>query len=74
MGAHLPVYQLEILKAEFAASRHWQLRRPPTPSGMRTLPGYKALMRETGLTDYRRETGDWGDVCRPTGDDDFECG
>jgi hypothetical protein len=37
------------------------------------LPGFKALMRETGLADYWRHTGDWGDVCRPVGDDDFEC-
>ena len=27
-----------------------------------------------GLVDYWRQTGDWGDVCRPAGDDDFECG
>ena len=32
-----------------------------------------ALMRETGLVDYWRQTGEWGDVCRPVGDDDFEC-
>jgi len=43
-------------------------------SAMRTLPGFKELMRETGLADYWRQTGDWGDVCRPIGDDDFECG
>jgi hypothetical protein len=42
-------------------------------SALRTLPGFKALMRETGLADYWRQTGDWGDVCRPVGDDDFEC-
>ena len=30
-------------------------------------------MIETGLADYWRQTGDWGDVCRPVGDDDFEC-
>jgi hypothetical protein len=42
-------------------------------SALRTLPGYKALMREVGLADYWRPTGDWGDVCRPVGDDDFEC-
>jgi hypothetical protein len=51
----------------------WLLWTAPY-SAMRTLPGYKALMRETGLADYWRQTGDWGDVCRPVGDDDFECG
>jgi hypothetical protein len=43
-------------------------------SAMRTLPGFKALMRETGLADYWRQTGDWGDVCKPISADDFECG
>ena len=42
-------------------------------SALRTLPGYKDLMRETGLADYWRQSGDWGDVCRPVGNDDFEC-
>ena len=42
-------------------------------SALRTLPGFKAHMLETGLADYWRQTGDWGDVCRPVGDDDFEC-
>ncbi|MDQ1345699.1 MAG: hypothetical protein QG586_1230, partial [Pseudomonadota bacterium] len=27
-----------------------------------------------GLADYWRQTGEWGDVCRPAGADDFECG
>ena len=51
---------------------YWQLWISPY-SALRTLPGYKALIRETGLADYWRQTGDWGDVCRPVGDDDFEC-
>jgi len=40
---------------------------------MRQLPGFKDLLREIGLVDYWRETGDWGDFCRPVGDNDFEC-
>ncbi len=52
---------------------YWDLWIAPY-SALRTLPGYKALMRETGLADYWRQTGDWGDVCRSTGEDDFECG
>lgn len=43
-------------------------------SALRTLPGFKAFMIEAGLADYWRRTGEWGDVCRPVGDDDFECG
>ena len=42
-------------------------------SSLRTLPGFKELMREVGLADYWRQTGEWGDVCRPVGKDDFEC-
>ena len=30
-------------------------------------------MRELGLVDYWRAVGDWGDFCKPVGDDDFEC-
>jgi TolB-like protein/tetratricopeptide (TPR) repeat protein len=67
-----------------AALRVWVNGRSPDPvayeelwiapySTLRTLPGYKALLRETGLADYWRQTGDWGDVCRPVGADDFEC-
>jgi hypothetical protein len=51
---------------------YWQLYLTPY-SGMRSLPGYKELMREVGLADYWRQTGDWGDVCRPLGEQDFEC-
>jgi len=42
-------------------------------SSLRTLPGFKELMRDVGLADYWRQTGEWGDVCKPVGKDDFEC-
>jgi len=39
----------------------------------RQLPGFKDLVREAGLVDYWRASGNWGEFCRPVGDDDFEC-
>ena len=44
----------------------------PGLSGVRKLPGFKQLMREAGLVDYWRKYG-WGDYCKPTTGDDFEC-
>jgi TolB-like protein/Tfp pilus assembly protein PilF len=29
---------------------------------------------QAGLVDYWRQSGTWGDMCRPLGEDDFECG
>jgi len=40
---------------------------------VRRLPGFKELLKKLGLVDYWRETDNWGDFCRPLGDDDFEC-
>jgi serine/threonine protein kinase/tetratricopeptide (TPR) repeat protein len=42
-------------------------------SGVRTLPGFKALLRDAGIVDYWRQTGKWGDFCKPVGAEDFEC-
>jgi adenylate cyclase len=50
----------------------WIIWRP-IHKGMRQLPGFKDLVREIGLVDYWRATGNWGDFCRPVGDNDFEC-
>ena len=47
----------------------WQ----PIHKGMRQIPEFKDLVRELGLVDYWRTSGNWGDFCRPVGDDDFEC-
>jgi hypothetical protein len=45
----------------------------PDMAAARRTPGFKGLVRDLGLVDYWRATGDWGEFCRPAGDDDFEC-
>jgi adenylate cyclase len=45
----------------------------PIHKGMRRLPGFKDLVRDLGLVDYWRKSGNWGDYCKPVGDDDFVC-
>jgi TolB-like protein len=47
----------------------WQPAKKP----MRRLPEFKDLVRELGLVDYWRTSGNWGEFCRPQGADDFEC-
>ena len=42
-------------------------------SGVRSEPGFKALLRDVGLVAYWRSSGDWGDFCKPVGAEDFEC-
>jgi hypothetical protein len=45
----------------------------PVSKGMRRLPGFKTLLREQGIVDYWRKSGNWGEFCKPVGADDFEC-
>ena len=45
----------------------------PDLAAVRRTPGFKALVRDLGLVDYWRKSGNWGDFCRPVGEDDFEC-
>lgn len=46
----------------------------PLFADMRRLPGFTDLLRDLGLVEYWRETGDWSDFCDPVvGNDDFEC-
>jgi TolB-like protein/tRNA A-37 threonylcarbamoyl transferase component Bud32/tetratricopeptide (TPR) repeat protein len=68
-----PVYR------DFAAApvhrdfrKYWELWIIPY-SGVRTLPGFKALLRDAGIVDYWRQSGKWGDFCKPVGADDFQC-
>ena len=44
----------------------------PVMKEVRQLPRFKEYMKEIGLVDYWNEFG-WPDLCRPVGDDDFEC-
>jgi TolB-like protein/class 3 adenylate cyclase/predicted Zn-dependent protease len=37
------------------------------------LPAFKTYVRDVGIYDYWRTSGEWPDLCRPVGDDDFEC-
>jgi tetratricopeptide (TPR) repeat protein len=45
----------------------------PYETGLRADARFKELLRDMGLADYFRESGNWGDFCRPLGRDDFEC-
>jgi TolB-like protein/tetratricopeptide (TPR) repeat protein len=45
----------------------------PDMAAARREPAFKDLVRDLGLVDYWRATGDWGDFCRPLGPDDFVC-
>lgn len=42
-------------------------------SGARAHPDFKRLLIETGVADYWRQTGRWGDGCEPVGTEDFRC-
>ena len=44
----------------------------PMMAPVRKDPRFKDILRDLGLVDYWRETGDWGDFARPVGNDDFE--
>jgi serine/threonine-protein kinase len=47
----------------------WQ----PSRKTLRRLPEFKNLVREFGLLDYWRTSGNWSPFCRPLQADDFEC-
>lgn len=51
---------------------YWTLWLAPY-SGLRGHPEFKKLLVETGVADYWRQTGKWGDGCKPVGADDFQC-
>ena len=51
---------------------YWQFWTTPN-SSIRTHPEFKRLLIKTGVVDYWRKTGEWGDGCKPLGADDFQC-
>ncbi len=42
-------------------------------STLRAHPDFKKLLIEAGVADYWRQSGHWGDGCRPVGAQDFQC-
>jgi TolB-like protein len=50
----------------------WMVWRP-VMQDIHGEPGFKKLMREMGVADYWRATGNWGEFCKPVGKDNFEC-
>jgi TolB-like protein/DNA-binding winged helix-turn-helix (wHTH) protein len=45
----------------------------PVMRDLRREPGFKELLHNWGLVDYWHGTGNWGDFCKPVGQDDLEC-
>jgi hypothetical protein len=42
-------------------------------SGLRARPEFKQLLIQAGVVDYWRQSGRWGDGCKPVGERDFSC-
>jgi hypothetical protein len=59
-------------EARLAFGSYWSLWMAPY-SNLRSHPEFKKLLLETGLADYWRQTGKWGDGCKPVGAPDFQC-
>jgi TolB-like protein len=51
---------------------YWQFWTTPH-SSIRAHPEFKRLLIQTGVVDYWRQSGRWGDGCKPVGADDFHC-
>jgi TolB-like protein len=64
---------LSALEKAIAATSQYAMLWLAPNSGVRSDPRFKALVLESGLVDYWRKSGNWGDFCKPVGSDDFEC-
>lgn len=63
-------FVLDMVPVVSAVSGQWM----PIFSEGRKLPAFKEYLRQRGVVDYWRATGNWGDYCQPLeGTDDFEC-
>lgn len=60
---------LHRLPNDLASYAFWQ----PVMKAYRKQNGFKDLIKERGILDYWRNSGNWGDFCRHVGEDDFEC-
>ena len=54
----------------FMITRSWKPNEPA--HAIRQTAEFKALLSELGLVDHYRQHG-WPDLCRPMGEEDFEC-
>jgi adenylate cyclase len=65
----VPAFRRALLEFDFYAKfvLWW-----PSLRRARQTPGFKQLVRDLGVYDYWRASGNWGDFARPLGDDDFE--
>lgn len=68
-----PEFALEVFATEVRLTtiRYGTLWYP-VMAEVRQLPAFKELMTEINLVEYWRAHG-WPDLCRPMGNDDFEC-
>jgi Tfp pilus assembly protein PilF len=68
-----PQMALEIIRIAAFDATNTRMIWSPVFSDMRKLPEFKQLVTDLKLVDYWRNTGKWGDFCKPIGSDDFEC-
>lgn len=45
----------------------------PSVAALRNEPKFKQVLRELGIEDYWRSTGNWGRFCQPEGAVEFQC-
>jgi hypothetical protein len=63
---------LEVLHASASTQSLHGIWRPAL-SEIRHLPEFEDFVRQVGLVDYWRASGDWGDFCREAGNGRFTC-